>query len=64
MTPEQKDMLKTLKEHGSVSAVSYRLSFEPELQKWARTKGFVGRIRGQYKLTSSGNAALSSQSRE
>lgn len=57
MTRAQKDMLATLKDHGSVSAVSYRLTFAPDEQKWARDQKYVERIRGEYRLTDSGLAA-------
>jgi len=57
MTQEQKDMVRTLKDHGSVSAVSYRLTFAPEEQKWARDNKYVERVRGEYRLTDAGLAA-------
>lgn len=58
MTPEQKDMLQTLKDHESVSAVSYRLTFSPDLQKWAKDEGYVERFRGTYRLTGAGKTRL------
>jgi len=64
MTREQKDMLQTLKEHGSVAALNYRLTFEPALQKWAKEGGYVERVRSTYRLTPVGQRALHDTSRE
>ena len=59
LTSEQKDMLKTIRDHGSVAPVSYRLTFAPDLQKWARDGKYVERARGEYRLTDSGIALAS-----
>ncbi|UVO33987.1 hypothetical protein KUL72_20970 [Bradyrhizobium arachidis] len=59
MTQEQVDMLQTLNEHGgNVGAVSYRLTFSPELQKWASANNYVIRQRNTFQITVTGAAAL------
>jgi hypothetical protein len=59
MTKDQKDILKTIHEHGSIAALSYRLTFTPEEQKWAKEEGYVERVRSTYRLTGAGRLALS-----
>lgn len=61
MTRDQKDMLVTIKEHGSIAALSYRLTFTPKEQKWAKDQGYVERVRSRYRLTTAGSVAISSQ---
>jgi hypothetical protein len=59
VTSNQKELLQTLLEHGGdVPAVSYRLTFAPTEQKWARESGFVERIRGSFRITDAGVHAL------
>lgn len=51
-------MLQMIDRHGTMSAVSYRLTFKADLQKWAREAGLVERSRNSFQLTSSGREAL------
>jgi len=55
----QRDMLQTINDNGEIYADPYRLAFSPDLQKWARDQGYVKRVRGKYRLTPAGLAALS-----